>query len=195
MGFQEPRICRKQQSWVLYSAKMACTARTLGPLGRSGCIADSVPTAGSKYRWRVIAAAHGPLRGGGAWSWCHCLGRKTDTAVFERTVTPSPCPPRTSERDLLGQGDPQSNDRCPCKRQKRRQMQRRRHVRTEAEMGGMWSPAQGRREPQKLEEARRTLPRSLRREPSPAPPGSQQPCPAWISDWSPELGGNESWWV
>ena len=51
--------------------------------------------------------------------------------------------------------------------------QRRSHVKTEAEMGGTRLQAQGCLEPQKLEEAVRTLPWILWRELSPAPPGSQ----------------------
>ena len=100
-------------------------------------------------------------------------------------------------------------------------------------MGGRQLGAQGSLEPQKLEEAGRTLPGAsggstalshlvsgvmLRLDLSspalpgsqwscpawisvalpcldlsgPAPPGSQQPCPSWISDfWSPELGEDE----
>lgn len=62
-------------------------------------------------------------------------------------------------------------------------------MRTEAEMRRTRPPARGHLEPQKLEEAGRTLPWSLRSEHSPAPPGSQWSCPAWISDfWSPDLG-------
>ena len=59
------------------------------------------------------------------------------------------------------------------------------HVKAEAEMGGAWPEAQGRLEPQKLEEAGRTLPWSLRRAPSPALPGSEWSCHVWISNfWS-----------
>ena len=48
------------------------------------------------------------------------------------------------------------------------QTQGRSHVKTEAEMGGTRSQAQGRLGHQKLEEAGRTLPWSPRREPGPA---------------------------
>lgn len=46
-------------------------------------------------------------------------------------------------------------------------------MKTEADMTETRPEAQGHLEPQTLEEARRTLPCSPRREPSPAPPGSQ----------------------
>lgn len=61
-------------------------------------------------------------------------------------------------------------------------------MRTEVEMRGTRPPARRHLEPQKLEQAGRTLPWSLRREQGPAPSGSQHPCPAWISDSGLDLG-------
>ena len=58
--------------------------------------------------------------------------------------------------------------------------QRRRPATPEAETGGRRPRAQGRLEPEKLEEAGRNLLWSLRREHSSVPSGSQEPCPAWI---------------
>ena len=59
-------------------------------------------------------------------------------------------------------------------------------MKAEAETGGMRPQAQGRLEPQKLEEAGRSLPWSLRREHSPAwisvaLPGSQGSSLTWSS--------------
>jgi len=72
---------------------------------------------------------------------------------------------------------PKSNDRSLDK--KRRDTQRRSHVRTEAEMGGMWPQAQGC--PELREAGRDSL----------EPPEGAQPCPTWISEfWSLRLGGN-----
>ena len=109
-------------------------------------------------------------------------------------------------------GGPLNPMACVLRRDRQEtQTRRRSHVKREAETGGTRPRAQGRLEPQKLEEAGRTLPWSLRRENSPAwisvvlpplglsgpglpgsqwpcldlrgpaPPGSQRPCPAWIS--------------
>ena len=60
-------------------------------------------------------------------------------------------------------------------------------MKKEVETGGTQPRAQGCLQPQKLEEAGRTVPWSLSRDCSPAQPGSQQPCPAWISVVQPLL--------
>jgi len=53
------------------------------------------------------------------------------------------------------------------------------HMKTEAEMGGMWPQAQGC--PELREAGRDSL----------EPPEGAQPCPTWISEfWSLRLGGN-----
>ena len=100
-------------------------------------------------------------------------------------------------------GGPLNPMACVLRRDRQEtQTRRRSHVKREAETGGTRPRAQGHLEPQKLEEAGRSLPWSLWREHSPswisgvlpyvglrgpAPPGSQWPCPAWISEALPCL--------
>ena len=78
----------------------------------------------------------------------------------------------------LGQGGPASND--SVLRRTEEETQRRSHVETEAEMGGMQSPAQGSLGPPELKEARRPLPGSR---------GESSAWDTWTSDaWSPGRG-------
>lgn len=65
-------------------------------------------------------------------------------------------------------------------------MQRRSHMRSEAEVGGAWPPAQGGLELQKLGD-RGSSSCSFRKEHDPVTPRSQHPCPAWTSEVLPHL--------
>lgn len=55
---------------------------------------------------------------------------------------------RSQDELILGEGGPESSDRSPWKRKKRRRTQRRSHKRMEAEMGGVRLQVQGCLEPQ-----------------------------------------------